>query len=81
MVRHTQKQGLVLMASFSQSDLTALRAAYASGTLEVRFADGRSVKYPSGADLLRRIQVVEGELAASSGSPRPMARATTFNRG
>lgn len=69
------------MTTFTADDLAALRAAYASGTLEVTFSDGRSVKYPSGNDLLKRIQFVEGQIAAATGAPRVMSRGTTFNRG
>ena len=33
--------------AFSQSDLTAIRAAIASGVMVTRFADGREVRYQS----------------------------------
>lgn len=67
--------------AYTQADLDALRAAYSSGTLKVRFADGREVTYPSGADLLARIRTVESEIAAAaSGRPAPVAGFATFRR-
>ena len=67
--------------SWTEQDLATLRAAYASGTLSVRFEDGRMVTYPNAADLLSRIQTVEASLAQqTSGKPRAMTRLTTFSR-
>jgi hypothetical protein len=67
--------------SWTTEDLAKLRSAYAEGTLQVRFADGRMVTYPSAADLLSRIQTVEAALAQqASGKPRAMTRLTTFAR-
>jgi hypothetical protein len=54
------------LVAFTESDLAALKEAYASGTLKVRFSDGREVAYPSGDDLLKRIRIVEIEIAAAS---------------
>jgi hypothetical protein len=67
--------------AFTQADLDALTAAYASGTLRVRFSDGKEVTYPTGDDLLRRIRIVAAELAASAGQPAPVGRFATFRRG
>lgn len=66
--------------SYTQGELDALRRAYASGTLEVRY-DGKSVRYDDGDALLRRIRVIEADMASASGAPRHMAVFTTFNRG
>ena len=66
--------------AWTQEDLDALKAAYAGGTLSVRFSDGRTVTYPSGDDLLKRIRMVEAELAAGSGAPAPVARFASFRR-
>lgn len=53
---------------WSDAELAALRSAYASGTLRVRY-DGREVEYGSAEDLLSRIRVIERSIqAASSGS-------------
>lgn len=68
--------------AWTAADLDALKEAYATGTLRVRLSDGREVTYPSGDDLLRRIRVVEAELAAAgSGQAAPVARFATFRRG
>jgi hypothetical protein len=68
--------------AWTQVDLDALKAAYASGTLRVRFSDGKEVTYPTGDDLLRRIRIVAAELAASgAGQPAPVGRFATFRRG
>jgi hypothetical protein len=44
--------------AWTVADLDALKAADASGTLRVRFSDGKEVTYPTGEDLLRRIRMV-----------------------
>lgn len=51
--------------AFSASQLDALQAAYATGTLEVSY-DGRTVKYRSLAELERAIGVVAQALGLSS---------------
>ncbi|MGV8988175.1 MAG: phage head-tail joining protein [Cypionkella sp.] len=67
---------------WTQADLDALKEAYATGTLRVRLPDGREVTYPSGDDLLRRIRIVEADLAsAPAGQPAPVGRFATFRRG
>jgi hypothetical protein len=68
--------------AWTVADLDALKAAYASGTLRVRFSDGKEVTYPTGDDLLRRIRMVAAELAAASaGRPLSVGRFATFRRG
>jgi len=62
------------LMAFMDSDLAALRAAYASGTLRVRFSDGREVTYPNGDDLLKRIRTLEIEL-----TPATTGRVTHIN--
>lgn len=52
--------------ALTSADLDALDAAIASATLEVRFADGRTVKYRSTDDLLRARAFVAGQVAAST---------------
>lgn len=44
----------------SQSDIDALRSAAARGVLEVRFADGRSVKYASPSEMLTAAAQLQG---------------------
>lgn len=67
--------------AWTQTDLESLEAAYAGGTLSVRFADGRQVTYPSAQDLLSRIQTVRAALASAAGSTvSSMGRFTSFER-
>jgi hypothetical protein len=65
---------------WTQSELDALKAAYASGTLRVSY-DGRSVEYGSEDDLMRRIRVVERDIAAASGKPKPSRSLASFTKG
>jgi hypothetical protein len=66
--------------SWTQSELDALRRAYASGTLRVSY-DGKTVEYGSEADLKRRIDTIESAIAAAQGKPRPVAGYAAFGRG
>lgn len=65
---------------FTQTELDALKRAYASGTLRVTF-DGRTVEYGDATDLKRRIDTIETEIAAASGRKRPLAGYAAFGRG
>lgn len=66
------------------SYLATLHEAHGSGTLKVRFSDGREVQYRSGAELIDGIRFYEGEraklLAASAGRTRPVAGFGMFRR-
>ena len=66
--------------AWTQSELDALKAAYASGTLRVSY-DGRTVEYGSEADLIRRIRVIERGIAEVSGKPRPSRSLASFSKG
>lgn len=66
--------------SWTQAELDALKAAYASGTTRVTY-DGKTVEYDSEAALLRRIQTIEGAIKAAAGTPRPIAGYASFGRG
>lgn len=66
--------------SWTETELAALRKAYASGTLRVSF-EGRSVEYGSAADLLSRIRTIEAEMAAQSGTRPPKRSLASFGRG
>jgi hypothetical protein len=68
------------MTTWTETELAALRRAYASGTLRVSY-DGRSVEYGSAEDLLRRIRLIESELAAASGKPKPRRSFASFSKG
>ena len=65
--------------SWSETELGALRWAYASGTLRVSY-DGKTLEYGSADDLLKRIRMIEGEMAAGSGRPLPVAGFAAFRR-
>lgn len=53
--------------SWSETELDALRRAYASGTLRVSY-DGKTLEYGSADDLLKRIHMIEGEMVAKIGA-------------
>lgn len=53
------------MSSDLQAKLVALRRAYATGMLRVRFRD-EEVYYASGDDLLRRIRTLERQLSPAT---------------
>ena len=61
-------------------ELTALRRAYASGTLRVSY-EGKTVEYAGEADLLRRIRTIEAETAVAQGTARPSRSFARFCRG
>ncbi|MFD1798224.1 hypothetical protein FQV27_16795 [Paracoccus aurantiacus] len=65
--------------AWTESELDALRRAYAAGTTRVSY-DGKSVEYGSAADLLGRIRLIEGEMAGAAGRPRPVAGFAGFRR-
>ncbi len=66
--------------SWTQAELDALKKAYASGTLRVRF-DDKTVEYGSEADLLRRIRVIEREIRSSNGIGQPHRSLARFTKG
>ena len=66
--------------AFTNTELDALKKAYASGVVEVEY-DGNRTRYDSGAAILARIRVIEAEIAATAGSPKSLSTFTTFNRG
>ena len=68
------------MTTWTETELQALRRAYASGTLRVSYG-GRSVEYGSAEDLLRRIRLIEGELAQAQARPKPRRSFASFGKG
>jgi hypothetical protein len=66
--------------TWTESELAALRRAYAAGTLRVSY-DGRTVEYGSADDLLKRIRTIEREMAATSAATPPVAGFAGFSRG
>jgi hypothetical protein len=65
---------------WSQTELDALRAAFAAGTLRVTY-DGRTVEYGDANDLLKRIRIIERELASAAGSAKPSRSLASFTKG
>lgn len=66
--------------AWTQTELDALKAAYAAGTLRVSY-DGRTVEYGSEADLLRRIRTIEREIATQAGTSKPTHSLASFRKG
>lgn len=66
------------------SFLATLHEAHGSGTLKVRFSDGREVQYRSGTELIDGIRYYESEraklLAVTAGRVRPVAGFGMFRR-
>jgi len=50
-----------------QASVDALKLAYLSGTLEVRFSDGKSQRFQNGADVLKAIEAGEDWIRQASG--------------
>jgi hypothetical protein len=66
--------------SWTEAELSALKRAFASGTLRVSY-DGKAVEYGSAEDLQRRIRTIETEIARAAGRPRPRRSLTSFRKG
>ncbi|MBF0187088.1 MAG: hypothetical protein HQL50_04095 [Magnetococcales bacterium] len=66
--------------AWTQTELDALKKAYASGVLRVSY-EGKSVQYDDADVLLRRIRVIEQEIAASSGQTAPRRSFASFSKG
>ena len=67
------------MADWTETELSALRRAYASGTTHVSY-DGKSVDYGSAEDLLGRIRTLERAIAGTA-KPLLIAGRARFSRG
>lgn len=65
--------------AWTQSELDALKSAYAAGTVVVHY-DGKRVEYDSEAGLLRRIRTIEAEIGAAGGTSKPKVGFATFSR-
>ena len=71
--------GKQAMTDWTETELSALRRAYASGTTRVSY-DGKSVDYGTAEDLLARIRTIERAIAGV-GRPLPVAGLAGFSRG
>ena len=65
--------------TFTQTELDTLKAAYATGALRISH-EGKTVEYASESDLLRRIRMIENELATASGKARSTRTRLQFSR-
>jgi hypothetical protein len=63
--------------AFTQSQLDALEAAIASGTLEVRYGE-KSVRYQSTADMIKARDLIRDGLSANSPTPKTRASFASF---
>ena len=60
--------------AFTQSDLTAIDSAIASGELTVRTADGKQVTLRSMTELLQARQAISAGIATAAGTRRTYPR-------
>jgi len=67
------------MTTWSETELAALKRAYASGTLRVSY-DGKTVEYGTVDDLLGRIRTIERAMTGAD-KPLPLGGYTGFRRG
>jgi hypothetical protein len=63
------------------SQLDALRLAYLSGTLEVRFSDGKAQRFQSTGDILKAIQTGEDWLRTMNGTTESRVGLAQHKRG
>ncbi len=47
--------------AWTQTDIDKLKAAIATGAMEVRFADGRTVKYRTLGEMRETLRLIQGE--------------------
>jgi hypothetical protein len=66
------------MSDYTETELSALRRAYASGRLRLDY-EGKSVTYGSAEDLLSRIREIERSVP--SAAPRRSVGFAGFSRG
>jgi hypothetical protein len=64
--------------AFTSADLAAIDAAIASGAMEIRFSDGRSVQYRSIDELMRARALIAGEVASTVTSPLQVPGGVTY---
>lgn len=54
--------------AFTQSDVDKIKAAIASGTDQVSYSDGRSIRYRSVADLEKALALATAEVSQTAGT-------------
>lgn len=62
--------------AWTQNDIDTLKAAIASGVLEVEYHD-RRVKYQTTKDMLEALGLMQQEVSAAAGTARPYTRIGT----
>ena len=67
------------MSDWTETELAALKRAYASGTLRVSY-DGKTVEYGTAEDLLGRIRTIERAMTGAD-KPLPLGGYAGFKRG
>ncbi|MFC4669697.1 phage head-tail joining protein [Seohaeicola nanhaiensis] len=65
--------------AWTQTELDALKSAYAAGTTVVQF-DGKRIEYDSESGLLKRIRTIEAEISSQSGKAKARVGYVTFSR-
>lgn len=66
---------------YTEADLINIRACIASGVMETRFADGRSVKYQSLAEMIRAEERIIEAISAAAPDARPRRRVVAYRNG
>lgn len=66
--------------ALTQTDVDTLERALATGTMRVRFADGREVTYRSSTELLEAIRYTKDQVAKTGGTKPPVAGYAGFRR-
>lgn len=67
--------------AFTSTDIANIDAAIASGELDVRFQDGRQVRYRSIAELQRAKAIAQSAIDADAGSVRPKSFRLNVSKG
>lgn len=67
------------MAGFTQAQLDAIKAAFATGVTRVTY-DGKTTEYRSLAEMERIITRIEASLASDAGKPAPLVGYARFRR-
>ncbi len=63
--------------ALTQTDLDALKTALATGYLNVRFSDGRSVTYRSVRELREAMAIVQADIDETAGTSTRMVKPYT----
>ncbi len=67
--------------AYSQADLDNIRMCIASGVLETRFADGRTVRYQTIEGMIAAEQRISAAVTSSTPGTRPTRRYPAYRNG